>query len=270
MKNKVSIVVSNYFNGKYISEAISSIFEQTYNKWEIIVIDDTNGKDNVENYLKHYLSAPYTKLFLFKTDDIGLSALRNLGAKKSKGDYILFLDADDKLHPDFLEKTVKILNDNPNISVAYTDTQHFGGADSCWLQPEYNFNRLLVHNYICSCSLIRRISFDAVGGYDTDNFNYWEDYEFWIALGSFGFYGKHIPEKLFYYRVHSESGMQSQRNIKLSGLYKCYIISKFPHLYRKEDVEKAVSYLNTFPENFMKWKPKQQEEYLVQKGVLGG
>jgi len=267
MKNKVSIIVSNYFNGKYISEAIASIFEQTYNNWEIIVVDDTNGKDGVREYLEYFFNYS-SKIFLYKTDDIGLSSLRNFGADRAKGKYLLFLDADDKLHSDFLKKTVEVLENNAEISVAYTDTQHFDGADSCWLQPEYNFNRLLIYNYICSCSLIRKSSFDAVGGYDTDNFNYWEDYEFWIALGSFGFYGKHIPEKLFYYRVHSESGMHSLRNIKLSGLYKCYIISKFPHLYKTEDVKNAVDYLNTFPKDFMKRKPKQQEEYLREKGVI--
>ena len=265
MKTKVTLVISNYNNGKYIADAVGSIFNQTYKEREIIIIDDTNGSDNVKDYLEYYFNKSY-RIFLYETDDIGLSALRNFGISKSGGDYILFLDADDKIHPDFLTKTVEVLDNNPEISIAYTDTQHFGGADTCWVQPEYHFQSLLASNYICSCSLIRKSSFDAVGGFDEDNFNYWEDYEFWIALGAKGFYGKHIPEKLFYYRIHLESGMQSQRNTRLSGLYRSYIISKFPQLYRKEDVVGATNYLNSFPKGFMKMKPDEQVSYLKKIG----
>ena len=267
MKAKVTVIISNYNNGKYIEEAVRSVFEQTFDSWQVIIIDDTNGNDNVRDYLEYYLNTS-SRIFLFKTDDIGLSSLRNFGASKSQGNYLLFMDADDKIHRDFLKKAVEVLDNNTEISIAYSDTRHFDGADTCWIQPEYHFYSLLSSNYICSCSLIRRSSFDAVGGFDKDNFNYWEDYEFWIALGAKGFYGKHIPEKLFYYRVHPESGMQSKRNSFLSDFYKSYIISKFPQLYDKTTYILARDIISKYPEGFISWKPKQQEKYLIEKGIL--
>jgi len=267
VKSKVTIVISNYNKGKYIAEAVESVVNQKYGSWKIVVIDDTNGKDGVRDYLDYYLN--YSSwISLYKTDDIGLSALRNFGANKSSGKYLLFLDADDKLHSDFLKKTVDILDKNTNVSIAYTDTQHFDGADTCWIQPEYHFQNLLSGNYICSCSLIRRSSFDVVGGFDEGNFNYWEDYQFWIAMGAKGFYGKHIPEKLFYYRISKNSGMQSKRNIFLGYLYKSYIVSKFPQLYSKEVYLTAKINLGKYPKNFMKQKPHEQKKYLKDNGYI--
>jgi glycosyltransferase involved in cell wall biosynthesis len=261
---KVTVVISNYFNKKYIEEAVDSVIEQTYQNWELIIIDDTGGLDK----LKGYRTKSIDKIRVFETDDIGLSALRMYGAERANGEYVLYLDSDDKIHPTFLEKTVKLLDENPDIAVAYTDTQHFDGANSYWEQPEYSFHNLLIQNYMCACSLIRKSAIFAVGGFDLDNFNYWEDYEFWITLGAKGYYAKHIPEKLYYYRIHSESGMQSERNKVLSPVYKSYIISKFPLLYSDEWNKQAKEILSQFPNDFMSWKPKQQEDWLKKKGVI--
>jgi glycosyltransferase involved in cell wall biosynthesis len=261
---KATVIISNYFNKKYIEEAISSVIEQTYPDWNLIIIDDTNGADK----LKGYRTKSIDKIKVVETDDIGLSALRMYGAELSDGEYILYLDADDKIHPTFLEKTVKLLDENPDIAVAYTDTQHFDGANTYWEQPEYSFYNLLIQNFMCACSLIRKNTLFAVGGYDLKNFNYWEDYEFWIALGAKGYYAKHIPEKLYYYRIHTESGMQSERNKVLSPFYKSYIISKFPVLYPAEWNKQAKEIISQYPSDFISWKPKQQEEYLKKKGII--
>lgn len=261
---KVSVIISNYFKKKYIDEAINSVIEQTYHDWELIIIDDTGGLDK----LMGYRTKSIDQIRVFETNDIGLSALRMYGAEKANGEYVLYLDADDKIRTDFLEKTVKILDDNPDIAFVYTDTQHFDGANSYWEQPEYSFYNLLVQNYICACSLIRKSALFAVGGFDLNNFNYWEDYEFWIALGAKGYYGKHISEKLYYYRIHPESGMQSERNRLLSSLYKSYIINKFPILYSDEWKKQAKAIASNYPADIISWKPKQQEEWLKNEGIL--
>jgi len=260
MKIDVTVTISNYFNKKYIEEAIDSIKKQTYPHWEIIILDDTNGKDELKIYEDDRIN-------VIEVDDIGLSACRMMGASLSKGKYILFLDADDKIRFDFLEKTVKVLDENSE-SIAYTDTQHFDGANSYWEQPEYSFYNLLIQNFMCSCSLIRKDDFFAVGGYNLNNFNYWEDYELWIAMGAKGFYGKHIREKLFYYRVHPESGMQSKRNEILAPLYKANIVERFSVLYPAEWVSEAITIKHLYPLDIMKWKPYQQEEYLKKKGLI--
>lgn len=258
---ETTVVISNFNRKKYIPEAIVSVYEQSYSDWEMIIIDDTIGGDDLKAYQDE-------RIRVIETNDIGLSALRMLGAELANGKYILFMDADDKIHPLFLRKTRDLLEKYPHVAFAYTDTQHFDGANSFWEQPEYNFHNLLMQNYICACSLIRKDALFAVGGFDLDNFNYWEDYEFWITLGAKGYYGKHIPEKLYYYRIHPESGMQSKRNEVLSPLYKAYIINKFSVLYPKEFNDWARQILLSYPSDIMKWKPKEQEAYLKEKGLF--
>lgn len=258
---KVSIIMSYFNHERYVEEAVESIKKQSYLNWELLIIDDTNGFGNLKGDAVWHI---YTT----ETNDIGLSALRNYGAKKTDGKYLLFIDADDKLHPEFLYECVKALEEHPEFEFAYTDTQHFDGANSYWEQPEYNFVNLLNNNYICACSLICREAFEDVGGFDENNFNYWEDYEFWIAMGAKGYYGYHIPKKLYYYRIHQESGMQSKRNQILSHVYKAYITNKFPYIYPKEIIDRSKFLLSSYPEDFMKWKPIQQEEFLKSKGMM--
>jgi glycosyltransferase involved in cell wall biosynthesis len=260
---QVSIVVSNYHKQDFIQECLDSIYSQTYKSFEVIVIDDSNGEDAIDYIVNQYKPDSFCK-----TDDIGLSALRMYGVKKSRGKYVLFIDGDDKIHPDFLKRTLETLEANPEFSICYTDTQHFGEANTCWLQPDYNFSQLLIDNYICSCSLIRKNDLLACGGFDLDNFNYWEDYEFWINMGAHGYYGIHIPEKLFYYRIHKNSGTQSERDKILAPVYRAYIINKFNILYPRNFKSQVENVLLDYPKDFMKFKPHEQESWLKAQGKM--
>lgn len=255
----VSVIITNFHQEKYLKECLESVENQSYSNYDVLVVDDNEeGKSQLA----------HSRGNLIWTLDIGLSACRMKGIKETSSKYVLFLDADDKLHPQFLEKTVKVLEDNPVYSICFTDTQHFGDANTCWEQPEYNFYSLLQNNFMCSCSLIKRNDFLACGGFDLDNFNYFEDYENWINMGSKGYYGKHLQEKLFYYRIHKESGIQSKRTGFLSSYYKAYIMSKHFELYPREWEPQIKEILLQYPNDFMKWKPWQQEQYLKDKGLI--
>jgi glycosyltransferase involved in cell wall biosynthesis len=259
----VSVILCSYNQSETIEETIESVLEQTYRNFELIIVDSMSNKNDCK-YLIKYLDNEKIKSYTIPSR--GLSNRRNFGVSQSNGEYVLFIDADDKIDKTFLEKTVRVLIDNPNIGFCYTDTQHFGDSNGFWEQPEYDFNRLLQGNYICSCSLIRKKAFLESGGFDKNNYGYWEDYEFWIKLGSIGWFGKHIPEKLFYYRIHKQSGMQSDRNSKLAHVYNSYIIGKFPALYNIEITNHVKEILSKYPKDFMTWDFDEQEKYLKDKG----
>jgi glycosyltransferase involved in cell wall biosynthesis len=267
MQPLVSVIIPNYKNAKYINDAINSVIAQNYNNWEMIIIND--GGEDIQ--IDEDIRLKYGKMIsVISTKDIGLSACRMEGYYHSSpyAKWILYLDADDKIDPTFLEKTVEVGESSAkNIGIIYTDTQHFGDANTYWDQAEYNFHDLLINNYICSCSLLRKEMIEDAGGFDLNNFNYYEDYEFWIACGARGWYGKHIPEKLFWYRIHKDSGMQSERESKLGYVYKAYIVSKFPELYDRDWVKQSKDILTLFPSDFMKWKPSQQEEYIKENNL---
>ena len=106
MKPKVSIIIPSYNKRKYISEAIFSAINQTWQNTEILVIDD-NSNDGTIEFLKELTE---TRLQYFSVNNQNASATRNYGLRKATGDFIQFLDADDILHPEKIERQLQDLN----------------------------------------------------------------------------------------------------------------------------------------------------------------
>lgn len=205
MNPLVSIVIPCYNQGQYISDAIDSVFKQTYNNYEIIIVNDGSTDENTTEILKNI---NHPSIQIFHTLNKGLPSARNFAIKHSKGEFILPLDADDKLHSSFLEQTISILKNNDSIAFVGTYFQHFG--DSCY-QGKYGlsgYSDLYVKsdpNTLCTC-LFRRSEWELINGYDETMILGLEDWEFWIRLL------KHtkksvyvIPEILFYYRIKEQS-----------------------------------------------------------------
>lgn len=90
----VSIIIPCYNAAPYVAETIESIIAQTYTNWECIIIDD-HSTDNSWNILEGYAKQFPTKIFMYKNSQKGACSARNYAFSKSKGDYIIYLDADD-------------------------------------------------------------------------------------------------------------------------------------------------------------------------------
>lgn len=123
MKKKVTIIISTFSRAKYIKRAINSILNQSYNRYEIIVVDDNNPKSlerkNMEDIMSQYKDNRYIKYLKHEKNKNGAAA-RNTGIKNATGDYITFLDDDDIFMPDRLEKCVNLLEKNSNYGAVYT------------------------------------------------------------------------------------------------------------------------------------------------------
>lgn len=112
MFNKFSIIIPIYNVEKYLESCLDSVINQTYKKYEvIIVIDkcDDNSEKIADEYIKKY---KWIKIY---EENTGLSKARNIGVSNAKGDYIVFLDGDDYLENDVLETINKVLKDKPDI-----------------------------------------------------------------------------------------------------------------------------------------------------------
>ena len=105
----VSVIMPCYNLGQYLDEAVDSVLSQTYQDFEIIIINDGSTDDLTNELLKGY-NRPKTSVY--HTENQGLPATRNYGIEKATGKYICCLDADDKYHPEFLEKTVRVLDED--------------------------------------------------------------------------------------------------------------------------------------------------------------
>ncbi len=164
--------------------------------------------DNTSEVAKRY---PTVKLI--EQPNKGLSAARNAGIRKAAGGWILTLDADDKIHPDYLKKTVGV-ND-----IVCPIMQTFGSSNSVWKPTHQNprYNDFLIRNHIFCASLFKKDCWTLAGGYDEEMWvngkqgvNGFEDFAFWLKCTKLGFNVSIVPEILFFYRKHPNGSMLTE------------------------------------------------------------
>jgi glycosyltransferase involved in cell wall biosynthesis len=198
----VSVIMPCYNQGQYLDEAVESVLNQTYQSFEIIVINDGSTDEKTVQILHRY---EHPKVKIIHTENQGPSAARNTGIKQSCGKYILPLDSDDRIEPTYLERAVNILEKNSAIGIVYCEAEYFGDIVGRWDLPEYKFPEILLDNVIFNSSMYRRDDWETVGGYSQNMIHGWEDYDFWLSLIELKHEVFRIPEVLFYYRQISIS-----------------------------------------------------------------
>lgn len=204
---RVSVIIPCYNYGRYLPEAVDSVLAQTFADFEIVIVDDGSTDDS--RAVAEQLAAMHPeRVRVIGQERSGQPAIaRNRGISEARGEYILCLDADDKIAPTMLERCVALLDAEPAVAVAYTDRRDFDGVDQIVQAGEYDFDRLRFANHMSYCALFRRTVWETVGGYRT-NVKGCEDWDFWVAAGARGFSGKRIPEPLFWYRRHDRGVFQ--------------------------------------------------------------
>lgn len=204
---RVSVVIPCYNYARYLPEAVGSVLAQTFTDFELLIVDDGSTDDS--RAVADALAAAHPdRIRVIAQDRAGQPAIaRNRGIAEARGEYVLCLDADDRIAPTMLERCVAVLDAEPGIAIAYTDRRDFDGVEQIVQAGEYDFGRLRFANHLSYCALFRRAVWEAVGGYRT-NVRGCEDWDFWVAAGARGFFGKRIPEPLFWYRRHDRGVYQ--------------------------------------------------------------
>jgi tetratricopeptide (TPR) repeat protein len=200
----VSVIIPCYNLAEYLEECIDSVIAQTYLNLEIIIVDD--GSTDESKVVARDLIKKYPKIIKhYPNEHRGHPAFpRNFGISKSNGEFIICLDADDKLHPEYIEMCVQALQQNRAASIAYTEAQSFGSVNGILhMLQEYNFQHLLLGDYIHCASMYKKVLWQQVGGYKT-NLRV-EDWNFWIEAGKLGHFGVPIDRPLFYHRARPDS-----------------------------------------------------------------
>lgn len=252
---RVSVVIPCYNDKDYIQEAVQSVLNQTFQDFEIIIIDDGSN----EATKKVLANIKNEKLQVINQRNRGLSAARNNGIKAANALYVLVLDGDDTVDPLFLEKAVAILEENQVI-----------GAVSCYcnlfiknhqvVQQHWpkggSIADFLFDNNSVSFALIRKKCWEEIGGYDEQMKNGFEDWEFWIAMTKRGWGVFVIPEHLFNYRQKKKSmSKDSKMNFREANLN--YIYKKHQDVYQQHFAE-TIDYLSNLAQrnkkNELKYK----------------
>jgi glycosyltransferase involved in cell wall biosynthesis len=213
---KVSVVIPCFNLAEYLDEAIDSVLAQTFQDFEILVVDDGSNDPYTKNKLS-VLNNPRVRVF--RSENQGLAGARNLAIASAQGQYILPLDADDRLSPTFLQKTVAVLDTRADVGIAYSEVEWFGEKSGKWDVPPYRFPDILLDNVIVASALFRRSDWELVGGYSSEFRSRWEDYDFWLSLIERGRVPYRIPEVLFYYRQRSGSMTQRALPMDRAPLY---------------------------------------------------
>jgi glycosyltransferase involved in cell wall biosynthesis len=201
----VSVIIPTYNYGRFVTEAVDSALSQTYEKREVIVVDD-GSTDDTRQILKPLLD----RIVYIHQVNQGLSAARNTGIKAAQGKLIALLDSDDVWHPRKLEVQVEYLLQHPEVDLVASE--HFTDQRSEWpalhnanLSPTiYTLEDVLgTAHFAPSAALIRRTCLDEVGLFDV-SLRCVEDRDMWVRLASRHRLAK-LPLPLLWYRLHPQS-----------------------------------------------------------------
>ena len=237
---KVSVVIPCYNDKDYIKEAVQSILNQTFQDFEIIIVDDGSH----EATKKVLAKIKSEKLQVITQRNQGLSAARNNGIKASSAPYILILDGDDTVDALFLEKAVAILEQNQDLGAVSSYCNLFIKNHQV-VQKHFpkggDITNFLFDNNSVSFALIRKKCWEEIGGYDEQMKNGFEDWEFWISMTKRGWGIFVIPEYLFNYRQKKKSmSKDSKLNFRETNLN--YIYKKHQDIYQHHFTE-VIDYL---------------------------
>ncbi|MEW6492894.1 MAG: glycosyltransferase [Cyanobacteriota bacterium] len=216
---KVSVIIPVYGVERYIAATIRSVLEQTYQNFELLLIDDGSPDKSIEICQQYQDS----RIKIIRQENQGVSRARNTGINSAQGDYLAFLDGDDLWLPEKLEKHVRHLEASPNVGVSFSYSAFidetgvplgiYQTAKTQKITPTYIPRRNPVGNG--STPVIRREVFDAIAYQDTIDgvveksyfdrqFHNMEDVECWLRIAiQTNWQIEGIPEALTLYRVHS-------------------------------------------------------------------
>ncbi len=234
MDNKlVSIIIPTYNDSENLVMAIESCLHQTYKNIEILICDD-GSNDATPEIIKEYTEKYPNKILYYRLKHLESPAIaRNVGIKNAKGDFISFLDSDDLMFKNKIEKQVRFLEDNTSIDIVCSNAIKFSGVeDKLFYKTQLygekiSFKKLLNgNNIINSTVLIKKSLIEDIGFFyertfylkNTGKFFY-EDYEYWIRASLFNKNIFYSSEILIKYRINCEGISQnSSKEKRIVGL----------------------------------------------------
>ena len=226
----VSIVIPCYKQAELLPDAVESVVAQTLTDWELVIVDDGSPDDTEQVAEALAARHPTKNIRVVRQDNAGLSSARNAGIAVTRGEYVLPLDADDRIAPTMLERTHRLLEENPRVAIAYTDIRRFGDDDTIVRVREFSPLILPAVNCFSYCSLYRREVWEAVGGYNSNMVHGYEDWDFWVGAVEHGYRARRIPDPLVEYRIRG--GTMYSRALLRHAELRSQLRRNHPSVYR--------------------------------------
>lgn len=191
---------------------VRSVFTQTHEDWQWCLVDDHSTDGWVQQRLSDLQALDHRIRVHFREENGGIVAASNDALSLARGDFVAFLDHDDALHPEALEKVHQVLLQRDEIDYVYTDEDKIGPDGKCYdrfEKPKWSPERLLGQNYCSHLSVIRKSLVDEVGRF-RQGFDGSQDYDLLLRVTEKARDIVHIPEVLYHWRAVSGSTAHAQ------------------------------------------------------------
>jgi len=228
---RISVIMPVFNAGADLERALASVAAQRRDDVEVVCVDD--GSTDPATIAALDAAAKRPGVTVHRTPNRGPSAARNLAIEHARGIYVLPLDADDWLAPDYLAKTVPVLDAEPDVGIVHTWIGLVGGHHGVWRTGRFALPELLVRCTIHVTALYRRALWVDVGGYDPAFVETAEDWDFWLRAVSRGWAAREVPEVLAYYQRSVTSRERKARQPDVSGRGMRRIVTKHRALYEQ-------------------------------------
>lgn len=225
----ISVITASYNYEEYIKETIQSVINQTYKDWELIIVDDGSSDNSVE-VIKSYCQKD-NRIKLYRHEggvNKGLAETIKFGLSKASGDWVAFLESDDKFMPEYLEEKVKIIKENPEVKLIFSDFESFEGEGIDKTKYYQKFKRtyrksdlsfdLLKQNWICTFSIVM-LKKELLSECNFDSpipalLDWW----LWVQIAQkTKFY--YLDKKLTMWRIHTDSFINRTCFEKMDNFY---------------------------------------------------
>jgi glycosyltransferase involved in cell wall biosynthesis len=257
-KPRVSVVTASYNYADYIRETIESVINQTYDNWELIIVDD-GSRDNSVDVIKEYCKKDSRiKLFTHpNNENLGLKDTLLLGVKEAKGEWIAFLESDDIFKENALEEKVKVADSNPDVKIVFSDVEMFGDEEAvgklnqyleksrCFLCKKGHFEKddldfIVNRNFVptFSCVMAKREKLLELD-YETP-VKQCLDIFLWAQFAAEDFY--YINQKLTKWRMHRESYINSADSNIIANAEFTSKLSYFVYSNKKHTLLNRIKY----------------------------
>lgn len=237
---KVSIIIPTFNSAHYVLDALKSVLAQSYQDFEVLIIDD-GSSDNTKELLQPFVAADPDRIFYFYQDNQGLACARNTALAKARGEFIALLDADDIYLPERLAKTVAVLEDDADVCLAHAniikmaengDALGVVERQKSFLSGDIFENIFLRKAHMaCPTVLFRKSCYEEFGGFDPQLARLGcEDRELWLRFAQ-KYKMQYVDEPLAHYRVSATSMSKNKEKMMEARLY---VVNKFAPLDCKE------------------------------------
>lgn len=231
----VTIIVPCFNHAKYVAESIESVISQTYHNFECIVVDD-GSTDNSLDIVRTIIKKD-NRIRCISQKNSGPAAARNTGILNAKGKYIQFLDADDYISNEKIEKQINEFFNDKSLDIVYSDYLCFDSEDTAktWTYSRVRIEGKPYNDFASSwgkslsipihCFLYKKSCFDRWGMFDTDFLKSHEDWDLHLTFAFAGAKYSHVSGQTSFYRVCANSRARDENGM-ISGelmLLKKYI-----------------------------------------------